>query len=120
MIQEGLLSAQGSGNQGSEVKHPGLGASVSTPRFSLFPLQQLSLTASLVKVILEEMLLDLKEIIITFTNDLVIVFIASQWSVKCSKRQHRTISFDGEVLQRLIAPDPLTSEWYWTDPELQA
>lgn len=61
---------------------------------------------------------------ITFTNDLVIVFIASQWSVKCSKRQHWTISFDGEVFQRMItppfwAPDALTLEfrvilnWCW-------
>lgn len=55
-----------------------LGASVSTPKLSLFPLQQLSLTARLAKVILGGMLLDLKKIIITFTNDLVIVFIASQ------------------------------------------
>lgn len=40
---------------------------------------------------------------ITLTNDLVIVFIASQWSVKCSKRRHKTISFDAKLSQRLTA-----------------
>lgn len=34
---------------------------------------------------------------------LVIVFIASQWSVKCSKRRHKTISFDAKLSQGLTA-----------------
>lgn len=51
---------------------------VSTPNLSLCALQQLSLAEMLAQVTLEEMLLDLKKKKITFTNDLVIVFIASQ------------------------------------------
>lgn len=60
--------------------------------------------------------------IITFTNDLVIVFIASQWSVKCSKRQHRTISFDGDGFPKTYHLTLLGS-WcpdfgVWSDIEL--
>lgn len=44
-----------------KVKHSALGPSVSTPKLSLFSLQQPSLTERLAKVILGEMFLDLKK-----------------------------------------------------------
>lgn len=57
--------------------------------------------------------------IITFTNDLVIAFIASQWSVKSWKRRYKTISFDVKVFRSdcltLPSPTPCALVCFWMD-----